>query len=521
MLTHSTRRWLAGLGVAGAFVAASASPAVAAAEEPSNEVFLYANNVLVASGGEAKAVTLLAFTEALPENFTITVDRAAVTDFAKVTLTDSLPGCSEAGSVITCSLKGPDTIDYVLDLTVEAKDSASVGKKGDLTLTLAAEGRANVTTTSTIEVGEGVDLKADEELEVSGAPGSSLKAPLRVANVGDKPANGAVLLITTTPGMATSRHSNCSYLQAFGTNFAQCSYDQKIEPNAVLQLDSSSTLKIASDAWAPGKQYGLGQWFADGDWAEFLADFPIPTDKWEKGTGSELTLVSAPKAQAQRLRQTDKDSSNNATLILANVTGSQRADAAATGAEVSGAVGKTVNAKVGFVNNGPAMINSYAPDELVTAAEITIPAGATAVTAPDECLPVKDGEEIGGYGEPGARIYFCEWFGALHKGDRAVFEFGLRIDNLAGAPGAVRLQHFNLDGSGSTVADLDAKNDTAAFVIKGAANGGDGGTGGGDGGSLPITGQSTGLIAGLGALLLAAGVGGYLVAKRRRTRFVA
>ncbi|MEU7802806.1 LPXTG cell wall anchor domain-containing protein [Micromonospora arborensis] len=35
------------------------------------------------------------------------------------------------------------------------------------------------------------------------------------------------------------------------------------------------------------------------------------------------------------------------------------------------------------------------------------------------------------------------------------------------------------------------------------------------------SGQSTGLIAGLGALLLAAGVGGYLVAKRRRTRFVA
>ncbi|MEV1155493.1 LPXTG cell wall anchor domain-containing protein [Micromonospora chokoriensis] len=38
--------------------------------------------------------------------------------------------------------------------------------------------------------------------------------------------------------------------------------------------------------------------------------------------------------------------------------------------------------------------------------------------------------------------------------------------------------------------------------------------------ALPVTGQSTGLIAGLGALLLAAGVGGYLAAKRSRTRFV-
>ncbi|MFI6267592.1 LPXTG cell wall anchor domain-containing protein [Micromonospora zamorensis] len=520
MLTHSTRRWLAGLGVAGAFVAASATPA--AAEEPSNEVFLYANNALLAAGGEAKAVTLQAFTEALPDDFTITVDRAAVTDFATVTLTDALAGCSEAGSVITCKLKGADTIDYVLDLTVEAKDSASIGKKGDLTLTLATKGRANVTTKSTIEVGEGVDLKADEALTVSGAPGESVKAPLRVANVGDKTTNGAVLLLTSTPGITAARHSNCSYLYAFGTNFAQCAMDQKIEPGAVLQLDSSSSLKIAADAWAPGEQSGSGWWFADGDWAtEFLAEFPIPADQWEKGTGAALTLVPAPSVQARQLRQTDKDSSNNATEILATVTGSQRADAAATGAEVSGAVGKTVSAKVGFVNNGPAMINSYSPNELVTTAEITIPAGATAVTAPEECLPVKDGEEIGGYGEPGGRVYFCEWYEVLHKGDAAVFEFGLRIDKLAGAPGSVRLRHFNLDGNGSTVADLDPKNDTAAFVIKGATDGeGDGGTGGGDGG-LPVTGQSTGLIAGLGALLLAMGVGGYLVAKRRRTRFVA
>ncbi|WP_091126812.1 LPXTG cell wall anchor domain-containing protein [Micromonospora eburnea] len=39
--------------------------------------------------------------------------------------------------------------------------------------------------------------------------------------------------------------------------------------------------------------------------------------------------------------------------------------------------------------------------------------------------------------------------------------------------------------------------------------------------SLPITGTATGLIAGIGALLLAAGVGGYVIARRRKTRFVA
>ncbi|WP_433536431.1 cell wall anchor protein [Micromonospora sp. CA-249363] len=518
MLTHSTRRWLAGLGVAGAFVAASASPA--AAEEPSNEVFLYANNALLAAGGEAKSVILQAFAEALPDYFTVTVDRAAVADFAAVTLSNPVPGCSESGTLITCNLRGATTIDYVLDLTVKAKDTAAVGKKGDITLTMATKGKANVTATSTIEVGEGVDLKADDTLEISGAPGAAVKAPLRVANVGDKTTNGAVLLLIGS-GLSAAQHSNCSYLYAFGTNFAQCTLDQKIEPGAVVQLDSTSTLKIASDAWAPSEQNGSAEWFADGDWAAFLAESPFPDGAWQKGTGPALTLVPAPTSQARQLKQTDKDPYNNITWITATVTGNQRADVAANGAEVAGAVGKTVNTKVGFVNNGPAAINTYSPGQLTTAAEITIPAGATVVTAPNECSPFKDGEVVGWYGDPGARAYLCEWYETLHKGDTAVFEFGLRIDKLAGAPGSVHLLHFNLDGEGATIADLDPKNDTAAFTIKGATDGNGGGEGGGDGGTLPITGPSTGLLAGLGALLLAAGVGGYLVAKRRRTRFVA
>ncbi|MFG3553961.1 LPXTG cell wall anchor domain-containing protein [Micromonospora sp. NPDC047557] len=517
MLTHSTRRWLAGLGVAGAFVAASASPALA--EEPSNEVFLYANNALLAAGGEAKSVTLLAFAEALPEEFTVTVGRGAVTDFASVTVADGAD-CTESGPVISCKFKGAETIDYVLDLTVKAKDSAKVGQKGDLNLTLAAKGRPSVTVMSTVEIGEGVDLKADESLEVSGAPGATVKAPLRVANVGDKAARNTVLLLSTMSSISPAqRYSNCSYSSEFGANFAHCEFKQDIEPGAVLQLDASSALKIATDTWAPSTQYGSGLWFADGDWAEFLADSPFESGDWEKGTGAELTLVPAPTALARQLKQTDEDSSNNYTGIVATVTGTQRADVAANGTQVAGGVGKTVTAKVGFVNNGPAMVNSYSPGELTTAAEITIPAGATVVTAPDECSPFVDGEEIGGYGEPGARVYLCEWYETLHKGDVAVFEFGLRIDKLAGKAGSVHLLHFNLDGEGSTIADLNPKNDTAAFTIKGA-NGGQGG-GEGDGGALPITGQSTGLIAGIGALLLAAGVGGYLVAKRRRTRFVA
>ncbi|MEU5721145.1 LPXTG cell wall anchor domain-containing protein [Micromonospora sp. NPDC047738] len=509
MLSNSTRRWLAGLGVAGAFVAASATPAAAA--PASDDMLLYANNALVAPGGEARNVALFAYAEALPKNLTLTIDRTAVQGFASVTLTDDLKNCTESGAVITCAFKDKDLVDYVVDLTVQAKEKAEVGAKGDIVLSLAGDGR-KATTHSTVEIGEGVDLAAGADITAAGAPGATITAPIMVANVGDTTTHGAVLLLATMEALApTQRYSNCSYLDGFGSHFAQCTFDEDIAPGAGMRLDSTSGLRIAPDAWAPGELFGFASWYAKGDWEDIETELK-ELDGWQQGTGAPLKLAPATKAQLQPLRQTDKDTTNNGAGIEVKVTGEQRADVAAIGAELPGTKGKTVRAKVGFVNNGPAMTNSYSPGgEIVTVAQVSIPAGATVVTAPDGCAT----DIEGGPAEAGAKVYFCEWFETLHKGDQALFEFGLRIDKVDAAPGSVKLIHFDLESDGP-VADLNPRNDTAALVIKG-----DGGQGGGDGGTLPITGSSTGLIAGIGALILAAGAGGYVMARRRKTRFVA
>ncbi|WP_030438742.1 ALF repeat-containing protein [Actinoplanes subtropicus] len=47
------------------------------------------------------------------------------------------------------------------------------------------------------------------------------------------------------------------------------------------------------------------------------------------------------------------------------------------------------------------------------------------------------------------------------------------------------------------------------------------GTSGGQGGGLPVTGADTGTVAGIGGVLLLIGGAGYLVGRRRRSRFVA
>jgi LPXTG-motif cell wall-anchored protein len=44
---------------------------------------------------------------------------------------------------------------------------------------------------------------------------------------------------------------------------------------------------------------------------------------------------------------------------------------------------------------------------------------------------------------------------------------------------------------------------------------------GGAGGGLPLTGPQTGLIGAAGALLVAAGLAGFIATRRRRTRFQA
>ncbi|MEK8108735.1 hypothetical protein NKG94_35095 [Micromonospora sp. M12] len=88
MLKHSTRRWLAGLGVAGALVAASATPASAApaaAAAAAENLDLYAANVIVAPGGTEKWITLFSLTtERQPVDYTIKVDRSKVDGFADV-----------------------------------------------------------------------------------------------------------------------------------------------------------------------------------------------------------------------------------------------------------------------------------------------------------------------------------------------------------------------------------------------------------------------------------------------------
>ncbi|WBB65625.1 LPXTG cell wall anchor domain-containing protein [Micromonospora sp. WMMD812] len=511
MLKHSTRRWLAGLGVAGALVAASATPAVAA-DEPFEVV---AQDILVTPDRYGFAYVSAGSTD--PEqsyqfgHTTLDIDYSGISDFAVL----ETPGegwewaCETSGQVVHCETDLVDLDSPWLGIYVAGNHDAQPGQTGQLKLAMTSGGRT-VHTTSAVTVAETVDLQTSAELNVSGAPGSKVGMPATVRNGSETTSHGAVLLM------------NGDYLVGYAGNFSNCqdsdysgvlcTFDEDLEPGKSYRLSAELPFQLQKDVRTDATLLAGSVWWTKDDWKIISADWP---QDGKPGTGEKLRLVEQAGARALTVPQTDPDMMSNYTDISVRVTGNNPADLSAKGATASGKKGDVVQVRPSATNLGPALLEYQGRP----AFRVTVPEGTTAVEVSGECQPYTSDDEWdqwnGNWGEPGAKEYGCQ-ITESPKDFENPYEFSLRIDKvIPNASGAVSVR---------LAGDPNSKNDNAKIVINPTGNGGgDGGQGGGDGdgGALPITGESTGLIAGIGALLLVAGAGGYLVAKRRRTRFVA
>ncbi|MGC5285883.1 LPXTG cell wall anchor domain-containing protein [Micromonospora sp. DT231] len=550
MLTHSTRRWLAGLGVAGAFVAASATPAAAAKEAPV-ELGVYFNDTTLAAGSEGKIDSPLLFASepVLVEGLTARYDYRGLS--GKVQLKpESEYGCEspEAG-VLVCTESFPSDLyewstggyfNVVMTPTAKAAD----GDAGNLTVTVSAEGIAPVSHTAKLRIGEGVDLAAPgEDTELSSSPGGTFSAPLTLSNAGRTTAKGAVALFDLDHAIRPEKqYSNCTYEDG---HLRTCTFSEGIAGGETRSV--SMPYALGKDTYAPGNEYGYYNWMTVAEFEDFSAYLRARgTSAGQPGDGPVLSLPKAPSKMAARGFQADTDPMNNWSGMTVKVKGTNGTDLVAIGDKLTGRAGDVVKATVGVRNDGPAALDFNRLGSPVTKIDIAVPEGTTAVEVPEVCAPLTgDGQDWQNSGKPGAKLYRCYPDIFIGVGEVQTVEIGLRIDKvIENAAGTVTI-NAKCECEGFA-ADLKPANDIAKILVNATSdnggddngnggsgdNGGNGGTGGtgnggtgggdsGDGGSLPITGQSTGLIAGLGALLLVAGVGGYLVAKRRRTRFVA
>ncbi|MFU8850891.1 LPXTG cell wall anchor domain-containing protein [Micromonospora sp. SL1-18] len=535
MLTNSTRRWLAGIGVAGAFVAASATPA--AAVEPATQLGVFMNDITIAAGtaGKVASPRLNASKPVIVRGLTVRYDYTGLAGKVKLTPEIDTECTSPEQNVLVCQDRfevGLEEWAYggLFRVAVAPTDSAKDGDSGKLKTTVSADGFDAVTDESTVRIGEGVDLAAGPRTELSLRPGKSFTTPLKVTNAGETTVKGATAIFSNDYGLNAGKHnSNCTYV---GDELRTCQFKDEIPAGTTL----SATLPyvLGADSFAPGFKAGEIQWMTP---AEF-EDFQVYLDHHgitigEPGTDGELTLAKAGAKMTANAVQADTQPDNNWSSLQVTVTGKNSTDLEALGAKLTGKAGDTVKATVGVRNNGPATLDYSRGDSSVTYMALDVPEGTTAVEVPQNCMPA-NGDKWGEPGKPGARHYFCYLDPFLKAGDTATLDFTLRIDKvIANATGLVKI-NVPCKCDGGFYKDLKPANDTAKIVVNGTGGGStggdggqgtpgtaDGGQGGGDGDTLPITGSATGLIASVGALLLVAGMGGYVVARRRKTRFVA
>jgi hypothetical protein len=528
MRNTTARRWLAGIGVAGALVA-TATPAAAAAPQASLGVYFLDSTIAADGPGISDSPILYGSEPLVLHDVKVTYDFSALAGKVKVVAKDSgIEQCTPDGPTrLVCAF--PAELEQVIDVDewgssgyfsvlMTPQPGVKDGAEGTLKVSFGAAGFDTVTHQARVRIGEGVDLAAGAGAEVSSQPGGKFTAPLTVRNTGGTTVKGTNVVFYNDYAIRADKHfSNCTYVD---DELRSCHFDTPL--TAGKSYTATLPYTLGADTYAPGGAYGEISWLTAAEFEDFTAYLATQgVDVGKPGTDGELTLteVNALKAQAV---QADTDPSNNWSSLSVTVTGKNGTDLAAIGASITGTAGKVVPATLGFQNNGPASLDSSRGGGSITNVDIEVPAGTTAVTVPDVCVP-RNGDEPNWEepGKPGAASYRCYPDSFIAVGEKRTVDFEFRIDQvIADAAGKVTINP-ECACEGFTD-DLNPANDVAKILVNptgddGAGNGGGGGAGGG----LPITGASAGLMAGVGILLLAAGAVGYVLARRRRMRFVA
>ncbi|MFF2010221.1 hypothetical protein ACFVWY_14265 [Streptomyces sp. NPDC058195] len=374
-------------------------------------------------------------------NFTVTdgllsVDVSGITGVAEVSWPDN---CAPSGTTAVCTVSDVpvmgDTYSPQVQLSLRAADGAGIGAQGRITYAAVATGGPDGTLEAPrdsfgtqVTVGSGPDLSVSGPAPVRDAlPGEQRTVPLTVTNRGGERSEGLRAVISATHGLTfLDAYAECAYRTTGGEDVpfttATCDFDQVIEPGGTFTLPRPLRVALAAHAYR-----------------------------------ERLEVTVEPGNGVPDLAEEDN-------YAAAGIQAVNTADFEAKGAHVSGAVGETVTAALGFRNNGPAWIANLGSGDAVAAVDLTVPEGATVTSAPAGCEPRT---LAGGYhpNPVGAPRYSCElplW--ALPDTERA-FPFELRIDRMV--PDAAGRVVLTTGGAAPVTFPFDPQsaNNTAQLVV--------------------------------------------------------
>ncbi|GAA2601133.1 hypothetical protein GCM10010435_95640 [Winogradskya consettensis] len=463
--------------------------------------------------------------------------------------------CTTAGdgTRVTCLgvtiNSGYSPVNSTSALEVATTPGAHVGDTVVIKATLRADNLAAPSTADApIELAEAVNLAAKvADTDLTPRVGEDFTLPVDVVNTGDTTVHTPILSFLRLGGGSYRSHllvdsapvkfGNCRYDER-GLPLS-CRFDQDLAPGT--EYTARIPLKARADAPlnAPGAIIEV--------WSAVNGQTPEPAGT--PGTAAPLKLEPVATAAA-RTGQQDHDPSNNAAQFHLAVGGQTGNDVVpVVTSPVRGKAGAVVTATVGFRNAAPYSIMLAYADML--GVYFTASPGTTVTAVPGECdaTPGHEGRYwcgVGRRGSPGAGNDSDQliW---IHPGEEKTFDFKLRVDRVvpdAKAPVQIHAYHyegdFSVDEPLPFPDESDVTNNATVLVLNPSSTSSptsspspspspsptttpvaDGGAGGGAGGGLPVTGPTAGLLGGLAALLVVAGVAVVVVARRRRTRFIA
>ncbi|MFF3782587.1 hypothetical protein [Streptomyces sp. NPDC001933] len=375
------------------------------------------------------------------DNFAVTdgrlsVDISGVAGVADVSWPDN---CAPTGTTAVCTVPEVPVMGEAyspqVHLTVRAADGAEPGAQGRITYAAVATGGPDGTLEApldsfdtTVSVGSAPDLSLGEIAPVKNLqPGAVRTVPFAVTNKGSERSEGLTATFTASYGLDfLTEYTECAYSTTGGDyapmSQATCSFDQVIEPGDSFTLPTPLRVALAAHAYTERLDISV-----------------------EPGNGA-----------------TDLSDEDNYTIAAFGAVNT--ADFAAQGAQVTGGVGETVTAELGFRNNGPAWIGNLGSGDPVAAVDFTVPEGATVTNAPADCEPRT---LSGGYypQRTGAPRYSCEMpYWALPDTTRSL-PFQLRIDRVV--PGATGRVMLTTGGSSPATFPFDPQpaNNAAQLVL--------------------------------------------------------
>jgi hypothetical protein len=520
-----SRRLLALTAVVTTTVVPLGLPASAAPDGAVQTNVFFPNLTVPAEGpavDEGLTVFLTSDKDGWAEEVTVVIDPSAVAAFADVTVEGEADevSCSTDGPLVRCTLAGPHRIIGVPDdggfglvtvasalIRVAPKPGATPGDTGALTITGQADDQPTTTRTSTVRIGEGVNLTAIDQAPRSVPAGGTAALRPQVRNTGTRAVQGVTLMMSGAERvLADTDFGNCTYGYVVA-----CTFDTTLAVGQTYRPSAPFPVQVPRDA-AVGSRTGVSaQWLTVAQWQDWqdMAD-GLPSGR--QGSGPDLELSQL--ATAAAVPQADVDGDDNGTFARVTVTGGRRTDVVAVGATVAAQPGETRTIDVGLVNRGPGTLldppfYNNSPD-----VRVTLPSGLSVVRADKRCSPLFSHEEgpAGPPPSPGeepsssgpAEFYCLADSVRLKPGQQLSFAFTVRVAPEArDGKGTVEVAMHDDEG-----VDRDAGNNTAAITL----------SLGGAGGGLPVTGTATTLVAAGGALLVLFGAA-VTVALRRRTRF--